>query len=42
MLDLRGEGPEAAELERELNERVYGLFGLRGEEIRLIEDRLDL
>jgi hypothetical protein len=35
LLELRGEGPEAAELERELNERVYWLFGLTGEEIAL-------
>ncbi len=42
LLDLRGEGPEAEELEQELNERVYELFGLTREEVRLVEDRLDL
>ncbi len=40
LLALRGEGEEAAALERELNERVYRLFGLTKEEIRLIEERL--
>ena len=40
MLALRGEGEEAAALERELNERVYRLFGLTAEEVRLIEEQL--
>jgi len=37
LLTLRGEGPKAAELEQELNERVYWLFGLTQEEVQLIE-----
>lgn len=37
LLDLRGEGAEVAGLEEELNERVYRLFGLTAEEIRLVE-----
>jgi hypothetical protein len=37
LLTLRGEGPEAAALEQELNERVYRLFELTNEEIALIE-----
>jgi hypothetical protein len=41
LLELLGEGPEAVELERELNERVYRLFGLTGEEIALVEGRHD-
>jgi len=40
MLALGGEGEEAAALERELNERVYRLFGLTAEEVRLIEEQL--
>ena len=40
LLDLRGEGSEAARLEQELNERVYRLFGLTEEEVRLIEGTL--
>jgi len=40
LLALRGEGPEAATLEQELNERVYRLFELTNEEIALIEESL--
>ena len=40
LLALRGEGPEVAALEQELNERVYRLFELTNEEIALIEERL--
>jgi hypothetical protein len=40
LLALRGEGEEAAALERELNERVYRLFGLAKAEIALIEESL--
>jgi len=39
LLDLRGEGPAVEALEQELNERVYRLFGLTAEEVRLIEER---
>jgi hypothetical protein len=35
--ELRREGPKAAELERELNERVFRLFGLTGEEVAVVE-----
>jgi hypothetical protein len=37
LLELRGEGPEAAELEREVNEQVYRLFGLTREEVAVVE-----
>ena len=40
LLALRGEGPEAAALEQELNERVYRLFELTAEETALIEESL--
>jgi hypothetical protein len=40
LLALRGEGAEAEALERELNERVYRLFGLTKAEIALIEESL--
>jgi hypothetical protein len=40
LLDLRGEGEEVPNLEAELNERVYRLFGLTRSEIALIEQRL--
>jgi len=40
LLALRGEGPEAAALEQELNERVYRLFELTNEEIALIKESL--
>jgi len=40
LLALRGEGPEAAALEQELNERVYRLFDLTAEETALIEESL--
>jgi hypothetical protein len=37
LLELRGEGPDAADLEREVNERVYRLFGLTTEEVAVVE-----
>ena len=41
LLALRGEGAEVEALERELNERVYRVFGLTEDEIALIEKSLD-
>ena len=37
LLDLRGQGPEVAGLEAELNALVYGVYGLTAGEIALIE-----
>jgi adenine-specific DNA-methyltransferase len=37
LLDCRGAGESVPELEAELNRRVYGLFGVSEEEIRIIE-----
>ncbi len=37
LLALRGVGSEAVELEKQLNDHVYRLFGLTEEEIKLIE-----
>jgi hypothetical protein len=40
MVEMQGEGLEATTLEQELNDRVYHLFNLTGDEIKLIEDKL--
>lgn len=40
LLELRGEGLEAAELELEVNERVYRLFGLDNAEMVLVKASL--
>jgi hypothetical protein len=37
LLDAEGQGPQVAEWERELNELVYELYGLEGEEIAIVE-----
>jgi len=37
LLDAEGQGPQVAEWERELNALVYGLYGLTGEEIAIVE-----
>ncbi len=37
LLDAKGQGPQAAEWERELNALVYGLYGLTEEEIGVVE-----
>ena len=39
LLDAGGQGPQAAEWERELNVLVYELYGLSGEEIAILEGR---
>jgi len=36
---LKGQGPQVAEWERELNTLVYELYGLTEEEIGIIEGR---
>jgi len=41
LLDAEGQGPQVAEWERELNALVYELYGLTGEEIGIVEGRLD-
>jgi len=41
LLDLRGEGPQVADLEAELNARVYRLFGLSKEEVEVVEGFLE-
>ncbi|RMG94425.1 MAG: hypothetical protein D6706_13815 [Chloroflexi bacterium] len=38
VLEISGQGPQVAAWERELNELVYGLYGLTDEEIALIEE----
>ena len=38
LLELRGAGDEVPALEAELNRRVYGLFGLSEEEVRIVEE----
>ena len=40
LLELKGEGAGAKDLEQELNERVYWLFNLTRDEINLIEERI--
>ena len=40
LLSARGEGPQVAEWERELNALVYQAYGLSGEGIAIIEERL--
>lgn len=42
ILALKAENPQAdvTELEREIDERVYGLYGLRPDEIRIIEEQV--
>lgn len=42
ILALKAENPRAdvAELEREIDERVYALYGLRPDEIRMIEEQM--
>jgi len=37
LLEARGEGPEAAEWEGELNRVVYGVYGLGEEEVAIVE-----
>jgi hypothetical protein len=37
--DVRGEGPQAAQWERELNALVYELYGLTEDEIAIVEER---
>ncbi|HNT75577.1 MAG TPA: TaqI-like C-terminal specificity domain-containing protein [Anaerolineae bacterium] len=39
LLDARGQGPQVAAWEAELNARVYQVYGLTAEEIAVIEDR---
>ena len=41
LLDAKGQGPQVAEGERELNALVYELYGLTGEEIAIVEGRLN-
>jgi len=38
-LDARGERPQVAEWERELNELVYQVYGLTEDEIAIVEGR---
>jgi hypothetical protein len=40
LIDLGGKGLEAATLEQELNDRVYSLFNLTRDEIKLIEGKV--
>ena len=37
LLDAKGQGPQVAEWERELNALVYELYGLTEEEIAIVE-----
>jgi hypothetical protein len=37
LLDAEGQGPQVAEWERELNALVYELYGLKEEEIAIVE-----
>jgi hypothetical protein len=37
LLDVRGQGPQVAEWERELNALVYELYGLTEKEIEIVE-----
>jgi len=39
LLNAKGQGPQVAEWERELNVLVYELYGLTAEEIAIIEGR---
>jgi len=39
LLDARGERPQVAEWERELNVLVYQAYGLMDEEIAVVEER---
>ena len=41
LLDAEGQGPQVADWERELNALVYEVYGLKEEEIAIVEGRLN-